>query len=53
VWDPEEYDDEAPRELIDDVVQSTFECFNVVAFFSDLHPFESYVDNGRSSTGSG
>jgi hypothetical protein len=44
VWDPEEYDDEAPRELIDDVVQSTFECFDVVAFFSDLHPFESYVD---------
>jgi hypothetical protein len=44
VWDPADYDDEAPRELIDDVVQSTFECFDVVAFFSDLHPFESYVD---------
>lgn len=44
VWDPSEYGDEAPRELIDDVVQSTFECYDVVAFFSDLHPFESYVD---------
>jgi hypothetical protein len=44
VWDPAEYDGEAPRELIDDVVQSTFECFDVVAYFSDLHPFESYVD---------
>jgi hypothetical protein len=44
VWDPAEYDGEAPRELIDDVVQSTFEAYNVVAYFSDLHPFESYVD---------
>jgi hypothetical protein len=44
VWDPALFGDEAPRELIDDVVQSTFECFQVVAYFSDLHPFESYVD---------
>jgi hypothetical protein len=29
VWDPADYDGEAPRELIDDVVQSTFECFDV------------------------
>jgi hypothetical protein len=44
VWPPEDYDGEAPRELIHDVVLSTFEVYTVAAFFSDLHPFESYVD---------
>jgi hypothetical protein len=44
VWDPAEFDGEAPRELIDGMVRSSFERFKVLAFFSDLHPFESYVD---------
>ena len=44
VWDPADYDGEAPRELIDGVVDHIFATYQVVAFFSDLHPFESYVD---------
>lgn len=44
IWDPADYNGETPRELIDDIVQTTFECYQVVAYFSDLHPFESYVD---------
>lgn len=44
VWDPADYNDEAPRDIIDGTVRQAFERFNVVAFLSDLHPFESYVD---------
>lgn len=44
VWDPEQYGGEAPRDLIDATVRQTFERYDVVAFFSDLHPWESYVD---------
>lgn len=44
VWDPAEHDGEAPRDLIDAAVRAAFEKFTVVAFFSDLHPWESYVD---------
>jgi len=44
VWDPERYGGEAPRDLIDAAVRQAFERFDVVAFFSDLHPWESYVD---------
>lgn len=44
VWDPAQYAGEAPRDLIDAAVDAAMERFNVAAFFSDLHPFESYVD---------
>lgn len=44
VWDPAKYGGEAPREDIDATVRQTFDRFDLVAFFSDLHPFESYVD---------
>jgi hypothetical protein len=44
VWDPADHQGEAPREIIDGVVRNAMERFNVAAFFSDLHPFESYVD---------
>jgi hypothetical protein len=44
VWDPEKFGGEAPRSRIDAAVRQTFERFDVVAFFSDLHPWESYVD---------
>jgi hypothetical protein len=44
VWDPEKYKGEAPRGEIDRAVRDTFERYDVVAFFSDLHPWESYVD---------
>lgn len=44
VWDPELYGGEAPRDEIDHAVRAAFEHYDVVAFFSDLHPWESYVD---------
>lgn len=44
VWDPARYGGEAPRELIDEAVLAARDRYDVVAFFSDLHPFESYVD---------
>lgn len=44
VWDPARYGGEAPREEIDAAVMRAKDRFDVVAFFSDLHPWESYVD---------
>lgn len=44
VWDPARYGGLAPRELIDETVLAARDRFDVVAFFADLHPFESYVD---------
>jgi len=44
VWDPEKTGNEAPREAIDGAVRQAFDRYDVVAFFSDLHPWESYVD---------
>jgi hypothetical protein len=44
VWDPAQYGGEAPRELIDEAVLAARDRYDVVAFFADLHPFESYVD---------
>ena len=44
VWDPAEYGGEAPRDLIDAAVCAAFERYQPLAFFSDLHPWESYVD---------
>ena len=45
VWDPDKYHGEAPREQIDARVREAFRFYDVVAFFSDLHPWESYVDS--------
>lgn len=53
VWDPADYNGEVPREEIDGVVRSSFARFKVRAFFSDLHPFESYVDAWAKDFGSG
>jgi hypothetical protein len=51
VWDPEKYRGEAPRELIDEAVLIAREKYDVVAFFADLHPFESYVDKWAADFG--
>jgi hypothetical protein len=44
VWDPAAYGGEAPRDEIDAMVQSVKDRYDVVAFYSDVHPWESYVD---------
>lgn len=51
VWDPEKFGGEAPREAIDGAVQQAFGYYDVVAFFSDLHPWESYVDKWQQEHG--
>jgi hypothetical protein len=43
-WDPAQYDGDLPRDLLDAAVEAAHERYVVVAFFSDLHPMESYVD---------
>lgn len=44
VWTPNEHTGEVDRHDIDATVRATFELYDVVGFFSDLHPWESYVD---------
>ena len=51
VWDPERHGGEAPRTAIDGAVRQAFERYDVVAFFSDLHPWESYVDRWAQDLG--
>lgn len=51
VWDPAQYDGEAPRDLIDGTVRQTMERYDVVGFYSDLHPWESYVDQWADDFG--
>ncbi len=51
VWDPEKTGGEAPREAIDCAVRAAFETYDVVAFFADLHPWESYVDRWAQELG--
>ena len=43
-WDPGEFGGEAPRTEIDGAVRAAHDRYDVAAFFSDLHPWESYVD---------
>lgn len=51
VWDPEKHGGEAPRAEIDRAVRAAFEHYDVVGFFSDLHPWESYVDRWAQELG--
>jgi hypothetical protein len=51
VWDPERHGGQAPRAEIDRAVRAAFEHYDVVAFFSDLHPWESYVDRWAQELG--
>lgn len=44
IWDPDEYHGEAPRDLIDGAVENAFGTLDVVAYYSDLEEWESYVD---------
>lgn len=53
VWDPDRYGGEVPRDLVAAAVERAHERFDVVAFFSDLHPWESYVDLWAERYGAG
>jgi phage terminase large subunit-like protein len=51
VWDPERYGGEVPREEIDAAVVRAFGDYDVVGFYGDLHPWESYLDRWASAFG--
>lgn len=43
-WDPAMLGGEIDRARVDAAVADAFATYDVVAFYADLHPFESYVD---------
>jgi hypothetical protein len=43
-WDPATLGGQIDRVRVDAAVANAFETYDVVGFYSDLHPFESYVD---------
>lgn len=52
IWNPLDFPGkEAPRTLIDKAVQDSFRDHDVVAFFSDLAEWESYVDKWAEEHG--
>jgi hypothetical protein len=53
VWYPQSSTGEVDRADIDRQVRATFELYDVVGFFSDLHPWESYVDDWAQDLGAG
>jgi hypothetical protein len=44
VWFPDRHTNEVNRADIDREVREAFATYDVVGFYSDLHPWESYVD---------
>lgn len=53
LWDPARFGGEAPRERIDGAVRMAFNLFDVVGFYSDVSPWESYVDRWSEELGRG
>ena len=52
VWDPRDYKDEQiPMAQVDAAVRKAFIDYDVVAFYSDVHPFETYVDKWEEDLG--
>lgn len=51
VWSPDPQTGEIDRAAVDRAVRAAFEQFDVVGFYSDLHPFESYVDKWAEELG--
>ncbi|MPZ13769.1 MAG: terminase [Chloroflexi bacterium] len=51
IWEPLKSTGEVDRAAIDRAVRGAFELYDVVGFYSDLHPFESYVDQWAEDFG--
>jgi hypothetical protein len=52
IWDPEKFaEGEVPRAEVDAAVARTFAEYDVVGFFSDVHPFETYIDKWEEDYG--
>lgn len=52
VWEPDASTGEVDRADIDREVRRAFDRWDVVGFFSDVHPWESYVDRWAEELGS-
>lgn len=52
IWDPDDYGGEIPTEQVDGAVQRAFAAYDVVGFYSDYYPWESYVDAWAQKYGS-
>lgn len=50
-WDPAKHGGEIPRDQLDEAVDAAHAKYRVVAFRSDLHPLESYVDKWAEKYG--
>jgi hypothetical protein len=50
IWSPPK-DGEVDRAAIDRAVRAAFELYDVVGFYADLHPWESYVDTWAEEFG--
>ena len=51
IWEPLKSTGEVDRAAIDRAVRAAFEMYDVVGFYSDLHPWESYVDQWAEDFG--
>lgn len=51
IWDPEKHGGEIPRAEVTAAVERAMEQFDVVGFLSDVHPFESYIDEWEEKYG--
>jgi phage terminase large subunit-like protein len=53
IWDPKLFGGEVPTEQVDGTVRRAFANYDVVAFYADYYPWESYVDAWARDFGQG
>ena len=52
IWDPSRHTDgKVPKAAVDKAVRDAHEKWDVVAFYSDVHPFEDYIDRWEQDFG--
>jgi len=51
IWDPADHGGEIPRAEVDAAVDKAFADYDVVGFFSDVSPWESYIDKWEEAHG--
>jgi hypothetical protein len=51
VWEPDPVTGMIDRAEVDRMVRATFELYDVVGFYGDVHPWESYLDTWATELG--
>ena len=51
LWNPDEHGGEVPRDAVVAAVAAAFARYDVVGFYADLHPWESYIDRWAEEYG--